>query len=62
MSPVKGSDLYQEADFVKVVDQAGNVQADSVPKAWVGTDLLPAGWKQATAKAAADADKDSPES
>lgn len=34
--------LYTENDFVDVYD-ANGVKLDSVPKAWVGTDLLPAG-------------------
>lgn len=41
-------DLYKEKDFVEVVDADGHpVQgfASPVPKAWVGTDLLPQGAK-----------------
>lgn len=37
---------YTDKDFVDVVDEAGE-PAGSVPKAWVGTDLLPAGVKPA---------------
>lgn len=58
----KNSDLYSEGDFAKVVDGAGNVQPEEVPKAWVGTDLLPEGWKAATKAQAAKAEDDSPES
>ena len=33
--------------WVKVVDADGNVQKDEVPSHWVGTDLLPHGYKKA---------------
>jgi hypothetical protein len=36
--------LVPESDYVKVQDADGVVQEHPVPKAWVGTDLLP-GWK-----------------
>ena len=55
------SKLYKDGDFVKVVDEGGNVQADAVPSAWVGTDLLPDGWKKAT-KAQVDKADDAEES
>ena len=56
------NDRYEESDFVKVVDGAGNVQPDAVPKKWVGTDLLPDGFKVAPKAAVKDAEKDSEES
>lgn len=31
--------VYKEKDYVEVFDEAGNSQG-TVPKAWVGTDLL----------------------
>ncbi|HET7398989.1 MAG TPA: hypothetical protein VFJ94_10750 [Intrasporangium sp.] len=52
----QNQDAYGEGDFVKVVDAGGNVQPNEVPKAWVGTDLLPEGWKQAP-KAAVSAEE-----
>jgi hypothetical protein len=51
-------DQYSEKDFVQVVDAAGNVQPDAVPKSWIGTDLLPEGYKQATKKQLDGADAD----
>lgn len=54
----QNKDAYGEGDFVKVVDTGGNVQPDPVPKAWVGTDLLPEGWKQAPKAAVAAAEKE----
>ena len=44
----KQSGPYKDSDFVKVVNAAGEVQADPVPKAWLDTYLVPAGTKQAT--------------
>lgn len=48
------SNAYTDRDFVFVQDAAGVVQVDQVPKAWVGTDLLPEGFKAATKAAVAD--------
>lgn len=45
-----GKAVLEEGDFTKVKDADGTVQEHPVPKAWVGTDLLPQGWKAATAK------------
>lgn len=36
---------YTEKDMVDVVDEAGN-DLSAIPKAWLGTDLVPAGVKQ----------------
>lgn len=36
--------LYTEKDFADVVDESGEV-VGRAPKAWAGTDLLPAGQK-----------------
>lgn len=38
------SNLYAEKDFADVVDEDGEV-VGRAPKAWAGTDLLPAGQK-----------------
>lgn len=38
--------MYESKDFVDVVDGQGRTQP-AVPKAWVGTDLLPEGTKAA---------------
>lgn len=38
------SNLYTEKDFADVVDESGEV-VGRAPKAWAGTDLLPAGQK-----------------
>ena len=43
---------YAEGDFVVVSDGDGNVQPDAVPRAWVGTPLLPDGFKAASKAAA----------
>lgn len=48
MAEQKKSGPYTEDDMVHVVNDAGEVQKDPVPAAWVGTDLLPAGSKKAT--------------
>jgi hypothetical protein len=55
------NDQYSEKDFVQVVDAAGTVQSDAVPKKWIGTDLLPEGYKQATRKQLDGADADGPD-
>lgn len=41
---------YDKSDFVDVVDAAGNAipGMPSVPKAWLGTDLVPPGTKKGT--------------
>lgn len=39
---------YAEKDMVRVVNAAGQVQPDPVPKAWLDTELVPEGTKQAT--------------
>ena len=44
----KKSGPYTEDDFTYVVDGDGNMQPDPVPKAWVGTSLLPDGFKAAS--------------
>jgi hypothetical protein len=41
--------VYEDKDFVEVVDAHGNALRNRVPKAWIGTDLLPEGTKQARA-------------
>jgi hypothetical protein len=42
---------YDKSEMVHVVDgSTGNVMEHPVPKSWIGTDLLPAGSKKATAK------------
>jgi hypothetical protein len=51
---------YQDGDMVKVVNEAGEVQPDPVPSAWVGTDLLPAGTKKATSTEVSKAESDDP--
>lgn len=48
---------YSEKDFVRVVDAAGRLQPDPVPKAWLDTDLVPAGTKQASDAQVRDAEK-----
>lgn len=54
--------VISESEYVKVKDAAGVVQEHPVPKAWIGTALLPEGIK-AAAKAEADkADEGSQES
>jgi len=52
---------YTEKDFVDVVDAEGK-PLGSVPKAWIGTDLLPDGAKKAGKSAKSDKPSDSSES
>jgi hypothetical protein len=60
----QGSVLIPQSEYVRVKNEAGEVQPDPVPKAWVGTALLPQGWKAASKSEAAKADDgdDSPAS
>lgn len=39
--------LYEEKDYVDVVDEHGVPLEAPVPKSWIGTDLLPPGAKKA---------------
>lgn len=48
--------VYKDKDFVRVTGPDGVVLPDLVPKAWVGTDLLPEGSKEATRAQAAKSD------
>lgn len=52
---------YTAKDFVKVKDVEGRVQEHPVPKAWIGTSLLPPGWKAASAKDVEAEDTDTDE-
>lgn len=58
----KGLALIPKSEYVRVVDEGGVVQEHPVPKSWVGSELLPSGWKAATraqiAKANGDSDDD----
>ncbi len=59
----EGQLLIPESDYVTVVDKDGeNPLEHKVPKQWVGTDLLPKGYKAQSAKAAKAADSDSSDS
>lgn len=49
-----------EKDMTYVQDGEGNVQPDMVPKHWVGTDLLPPGYKAATRTQAKKAAESAP--
>ena len=50
------SGAYTSDELVRVKDADGNVQPDPVPETWIGTDLLPAGSKKASAQEVKKAD------
>ena len=55
--------VYEESDYVEVVDAGGTVQENKIPKQWIGTWLAP-DVKQATKaqvkKAESDGSTDEP--